>query len=111
MSERLQTLLAHPDYMTLVAEISEQIVGIVGVFVGHALEFSGPYGRLTGIAVDSEWRGRGIGRMLMETAEDRTREKGARMLTLTSGSHRREAHSFYRALGYEETGLRFVKQL
>jgi GNAT superfamily N-acetyltransferase len=53
----------------------------------------------------------GIGRRLMERIEAWLRDHGATRLTLTSGKQRTEAHRFYRRLGYEETGLRFVKRL
>ena len=111
MTERLKILLAHADYMTLVAETSNQVVGMIGVYTGHAFEFSGTYGMLTGVAVDSDWRGRGIGRLMMETLESRLKERGTRILIVTSGIQRNEAHLFYKALGYEQTGLRFAKQL
>ena len=111
MEPRLQRLLTQPDYTTLVAEHSDEIVGLVGAYMGHALEFDPTYGRLTGLVVDERWRGRGIGRLLMQEIEKRLRERGARMLMLTSGRHRTEAHRFYESIGYEMTGLRFVKRL
>ena len=111
MEKRLQILLAHSDYITLVAEVSGSVVGLVGVYLGHAIEFSTTYGRLTGLVVDEKWRGRGIGKMLMEYIERWSREQGATLITLTSGKQRAQAHRFYESLGYDETGLRFVKRL
>ena len=56
-------------------------------------------------------RGRGIGGLLIHHAEDWCRERGAERITLTSGSHRVDAHKFYAALGYDQTGVRFNKSL
>jgi GNAT superfamily N-acetyltransferase len=111
MRDRLARLMARPDHVVFVAESSNCIVGLVGVYLVDALEFSGKYGRLTGMVVDENWRGRGIGRLLMDWIESWLIEQGARMLILTSGSQRSEAHQFYRHLGYAETGLRFAKLL
>jgi len=111
MAERLEALAGQPEYVLFVAEESGRIVGLVGAFLGYALEFSGPWGRLMGLVVDEPYRGRGIGRRLMERIEGWLRDHGATRLTLTSGKQRTEAHRFYRRLGYEETGLRFVKRL
>ena len=111
MAERLKQLCARPDYITLVAEVSGEVIGMVGAYLGYALEFDGPYGRLTGLVVDASWRGRGVGKLLMREIEVALKERGASVVTLTSGKHRSEAHGFYKAIGYEETGLRFVKRL
>lgn len=111
MAERLETILRCPEYVTYVAVVSDQVVGMIGVYVGYAIEFTGVYGRLTGIVVEESFRGQGIGKVLMEKVEVWLQDQGAKMVILTSGKHRIETHGFYRALGYEETGLRFVKQL
>jgi GNAT superfamily N-acetyltransferase len=79
--------------------------------VHYALEFDGPCGRLLGLVVDQPFRGRGIGRRLMEWTERWLKERGVAKLTLTSGHQRKEAHDFYRHLGYADTGLRFWKNL
>ena len=111
MHKRLEAILASPDNVNLLADAAGHPVGLVGARLGHALEFDEPYGRLTGLVVDESWRGRGLGRQLMEEIESRLREMGATVLILTSGSHRKEAHAFYARVGYSETGLRFAKQL
>ena len=53
----------------------------------------------------------GIGRQLLREAERRARTGGAARIELTSGSQRSEAHAFYRACGYSDGTLRFIKQL
>jgi GNAT superfamily N-acetyltransferase len=111
MEERLKRLLSHPEYTTIVAEASDQVVGLVGAYLGHALEFDPRYGRLTGLVVDDRWRGRGLGRALMDHIEWWLREQGASSVTLTSGNHRVAAHRFYEAIGYDATGVRFGKPL
>jgi GNAT superfamily N-acetyltransferase len=111
MEERLKPLLSHPEDTTIVAEASGQVVGLVGAYLGHALEFDSTYGLLTGLVVDERWRGRGLGRTLMDHIERWLREQGASRVTLTSGKHRIAAHRFYEAIGYDATGVRFGKPL
>ena len=111
MKGRLEWLLSDPEHAVVVAETSDDIVGMVAAQVGHALEFNGTYGRIIGLVVDSHWRGYGVGRTLMEHIENWCRNRGALSLLLTSGNHRVEAHKFYRAIGYNATGLRFIKRL
>lgn len=111
MRPRLENLRGHVDYITLVADSEGKVIGLVGAFVGFALEFDGVYGRLTGLVVDAPWRGRGIGKLLLASIEARLKQRGATQVILTSGRHRSEAHAFYRAVGYTDTGVRFMKSL
>lgn len=111
MGDRLRTMLARDDYALLLAEDSGRVVGMVGAYLTLALELSGFCGRLTGMFVEEAWRERGIGRSLMNAVEAWLESRGASLVLITSGSHRHQAHVFYRCLGYQETGLRFAKQL
>jgi GNAT superfamily N-acetyltransferase len=111
IGDRLAVLSRLPDHGIFVAEAESRVVGLVGAYLDRALEFSGAYGRLTGLVVDEPFRGRGFGKQLMNWIEGWLRDRGAARLTLTSGKQRAEAHRFYRQLGYEETGLRFAKRL
>lgn len=108
---RLAAFAGNPDYAVWVAELGGRVVGLTGVFLHYAIEFDGAYGRLLGLVVDESYRGRGIGKRLLEEVEAWLKERGVKKLTLTSGRQRKEAHVFYRRLGYAETGLRFVKDL
>lgn len=55
---------------------------------------------IMGIAVSSEYRGRGIGRALLEQVELWAKESGAIGVRLVSGAGRTGAHEFYRRCGY-----------
>jgi GNAT superfamily N-acetyltransferase len=111
IASRLDTLISDPDYALFAATHRQQVIGIVGARIGHALEFDQPYARLIGLAVDEPFRGSGVGKMLMQHIEVWAKGHGAVMLLLTSGSHRTEAHQFYERIGYARTGTRFAKQL
>ncbi len=111
IAQRLTVLSRLPEHVTFVAEVNGQIVGLVGAYLDYALEINGSCGRLMGLVVDEQYRGRGIGKQMMDWIEAWLRERGAARLTLTSGKQRTDAHRFYRHLGYEETGLRFAKRL
>jgi GNAT superfamily N-acetyltransferase len=67
--------------------------------------------RITALVVTSDAQGRGLGRQLLREAERRARAGGAARLELTSGSQRTDAHAFYRACGYGDGTVRFIKRL
>lgn len=111
MQTRLQNILSTSSYMTLVAEIHKEVVGMVGIGVGFYYEKNGVYGRLLALAIDERYRRQGIGAALVKKAEGWLQEHKVTSIVVNSGTHRKGAHCFYKKLGYEETGLRFVKSL
>jgi [ribosomal protein S18]-alanine N-acetyltransferase len=61
---------------------------------------------INNVAVKPEFRGRGIGRMLMKTALDWGRAKHARQAVLEVRAGNGSAHQLYRACGFEVIGRR-----
>jgi GNAT superfamily N-acetyltransferase len=111
MHGRLEALLADPDYRTWVAEAAGQVVGVAGAGVGLQYAGDGIRGQLLALVVDELWRRRGIGAALVATVERWLRERGADAVVVNSRHSRLDAHRFYKQLGYQDTGLRFVKAL
>ena len=111
MQRRLHAIFDDTDYDTLVACEGEQIVGFVGTRSGPLYEADGKYGQIMALAVADSHHRRGVGRMLMEAAESKLAECGARELVVTSGHHRAGAHAFYESCGYTFTGRRYRKSL
>ena len=97
--------------MTLVAVSGADVVGVAGASIAHFYEKNGKYGRLLILAVDDKLRGRGIGASLVAEIERSLKERGVCAIIVNSGKHRSDAHRFYRRLGFEETGIRFVKSI
>lgn len=54
------------------------------------------------VCVDSNYRGKGIGKLMMEHAISFAKEKGAVRMELTSGNKREVAHKLYLSLGFEK---------
>ena len=61
------------------------------------------------LAVAPDYQRRGVGRLLVEVAESRLAQRGARVLVVSSGNQRADAHAFYESLGYRFTGRRYKK--
>lgn len=108
---RLTRMLAHPDYTAVVAEDGSDVVGLVLAHLEHGLEYDAIYGRIMGLVIDERWRGRGLGKRLMQHMERWCKEQGASRIVLTSANRRVDSHKFYDAIGYERTGIRFAKWL
>ena len=102
MNNRLAELNSNPDYHTLVAEIDNQAVGLIGLHLGVAYEFSSCYGRIVCLVVNSRYRKKGIGEQLMDRAKEIVIECGGNTLVLNSGNRfeREDAHDFYKSNGF-----------
>ena len=95
----------------LVAQEDGEVVGLAAMQVMPLVHRDLPVARITAMVVRSDRRGEGLGRRLEEELEEVARREGCGRIDLTSRHRRKEAHAFYRALGFEETSLRFVKDL
>ena len=72
---------------------------------------NGASAQLTSLVVASGARGMGVGRQLVALFEEWARDRGATRVVVTSALHRDDAHAFYPAIGYAETGKRFGRPL
>lgn len=66
---------------------------------------------ILGLAVNSDFQGKGIGKKLMAFIEEYALKNNIGFIRLNSGSHRLEAHKFYENIGYtcDKTQKRFIK--
>jgi len=97
--------------LPLVAVEDKTVVGVCGVHRMTAIHRPAPVGRITILVVAHQAQKRGIGRMLIDAAEQWCRDKGCAILEVTSNDRLGRAHAFYRHMGYERTSVRFCKNL
>ena len=109
MRTRLEQILADDDYVTLVACDHNEVVGFIGTRVGPLYESDGLYGQIMALAIANDRQRRGTGRALIEAAESEIAARGARVVLVTTGHQRADAHAFYEKNGYTFTGRRYTK--
>ena len=95
----------------LVATLDKQVVGMIGLHRMVTVHRDAPVGRIPVLVVAKEAQGLGLGRMLVDAAEQWCRKKGCKLIEVTSNDRRADAHAFYRHMGYERTSIRFFKKL
>ncbi len=110
-SARLQRVLERPDHRFFIADDGRP----VGWLHAARVEYfeSGACVVINGLVVDSDCRGAGIGRLLLQQAEQWAREEGIGIVRVWSSDQRHRAHRFYAREGYEivKTQLAFVKSV
>ena len=109
MNNRLQFVQMSPFDFLYVYEEEKTILGLLGFRIRENLEDVTRYGEISIISVDSTIRRKGIGQVLMDYAEQLAKKHNCIGTWLVSGIKRVEAHPFYKKLGYEVNGYRFVK--
>lgn len=101
IAKRLEHLMDRMDHEVYVAEeIDIGVVGWVHVLGSYHLILE-PSAELGGLVVRDGWRKRGIGRLLLEQAENWARAHGYGLMRVNSNTVRQEAPDFYEYLGYE----------
>jgi predicted N-acetyltransferase YhbS len=99
---------AVPGLELLVAEEEGEIAGSVVLFIAPNLSHGGlPWALVENVIVDQKYRRQGIGKLLMDYAIARAKEAGCYRIGLSSDKKRREAHQFYRALGFKASAHGF----
>ena len=90
-----------PNHELVVGELDGRVVAVLQLSCIPNLSRRGSRRALIeGVRVDASLRSGGIGRKLVEWAIARAREKGCRLVQLTSDKRRRDAIRFYESLGF-----------
>jgi GNAT superfamily N-acetyltransferase len=102
VAERMEPIMGREDHDLFVAATADGwVAGWVHVFERRLVMHEG-MAEIDGLVVDERCRGEGVGRVLMERAEEWARDRGCTIVNLRSNTIRTAAHEFYRRIGYEE---------
>jgi ribosomal protein S18 acetylase RimI-like enzyme len=90
---------------------NEKLVGYCSLTIKNNLWMLANLGNVDELVVDSEYRNRGIGRMLLNEIEEIAKKHGCKRLELDSAFHRTIAHEFYERSGFEKRAYLFSKEI
>jgi GNAT superfamily N-acetyltransferase len=99
-----EAIQASPNDDLVVAELDGEVVGVMQLTYIPGIARNGAARlHVEAVRVDAQLRSQGIGRLLMDHAHARGRERGCALAQLTSDKQRPEAHRFYVSLGYAQS--------
>ena len=94
-----------------VYDVDGSVIGLLGFRIRENIEENSRYGEISVLVVDTNYQKQGIGKQLIEFAEQLAQKSNCKGTWLVSGFGREEkAHQFYKTNGYVSTGYRFLKQ-
>lgn len=95
-------LANHPSALVLFVLCDGEIAGLTTCFVNFSTFNVKSYLYIHDIVVNSNFRGKGLGKALMQQLEEISKECGYCKITLEVRDDNSVAQSLYRSLGYEE---------
>jgi GNAT superfamily N-acetyltransferase len=101
----LSAFLADNNAYLAVAEVEAKVVGYILALSHHTLYANGRVAWVEELMVDAEHRRHGIGKSLMETAEQWAALQGCKLIALAT----RRAAAFYEAIDYEASATYYRK--
>lgn len=108
-------LVADENIGLFVVEADEELVGFVHVLIRDTPIFPviipQHYAVIDGIGVKSEFQNHGIGKILMEKAQEWAATNGAVFIELNVYEFNKNAISFYERLGYQVSSRRMRKNI
>jgi N-acetylglutamate synthase and related acetyltransferases len=91
----------------LVAEEDNKIVGSLYIaIIPNITKLCSPIGFIENVVVAEDYRCRGIGKELINTAVQTAKDSGCYKVILSSNVKRTEAHQFYESIGFDGNSKR-----
>lgn len=88
-----------------------EVVGLVSIMFLSRLNYNTKEMYIPELVVLEKYQNKGIGKKLVEYCVMLAKEKNCHRIRLESGNKRINAHSFYKNIGFEQSGLSFTKNL
>ena len=101
----------HPDCYYCIASKEDKLVGFISLHIQQLLHHSGAVGEIQEFYMDPEYRGKGIGKLLMAAAKSHAAAKAIKSLEVASNKRRTENVKVYENLGFQLTHNKFTAQV
>ena len=104
--------ISDTDKTILVAEIDDvTIVGMASIVFLPRLNQKGPELYIPELIVTKNYQNQGIGQLLIEACISLAKEQNCHKIRLESGLQRKDAHEFYKKLGFDTHSYSFSKNI
>ena len=102
IENRFSLISDNPDYALFIAKTDEnKAVGWIQINREPKSLLISDYAAVAALVVDENYRGKGIGKLLLQEIEKWARQNQIKHIRLRSNSKRTDAHRFYMREGYQ----------
>lgn len=99
---------SYPNYCIYVAFKNDLMVGTFSLLMMDMIVHNGAtMGIIEAVVVDPEFQGQGIGKGMMRFALEESKKQNCCKIMLSSHLKRKNAHEFYKSLGFKQHGFSF----
>lgn len=92
----------------IIAEEGNKIVGFISLHIQQLLHHCGAVGEVQEFYIDKDYRGKGIGKLLMNEVKRYAADNQVKSLEVTSNKKRAENVQVYESLGFKLTHNKFT---
>ena len=95
----ISAVIESKDHTAFVASYKDEVIGWVGAAHVIMLEVM-PHCEINGLVIDKQYRGQGVGKLLIDSVKEWAKGKGNHILSLHCNIKREDAHRFYEHIGF-----------
>ncbi|MCW8880518.1 MAG: GNAT family N-acetyltransferase [Kangiellaceae bacterium] len=93
-----------PNNEIIVAKVNNNVAGVLQLTYIPSLTYQGSWrAQIEGVRVSNEFRGQGIGGKMISWSIERAKQRGCKIVQLTSDKRRPDAIRFYQQHGFHST--------
>ena len=103
--DAFQNILQDKNQELIILENEQKdVIGTLQLtFIPYLTYQGGLRAQIEAVRIQKKFRGEGFGKKIFKWAINRSRDKGAHLVQLTTDKHRPDAIEFYKALGFKDS--------
>ncbi|TBR09999.1 MAG: GNAT family N-acetyltransferase [Candidatus Nitrosotenuis sp.] len=106
--KRIFQYLDENDKKIIVSECNSKIIGLVSIMLLPRLNRTKLELYIPELVVSEDHRGLGVGKSLIKSCVNIAKKKKCFRIRLESGNQRKDAHQFYKKIGFEQSALSYT---
>ena len=106
----LDEMILNNNYKIVAGYIDNKMVAVSGYWISRML-YCGRYLQASNLVVDENFRGRGVGKKILNYLESKARNLGCNKMVLDSYTENKKSHSLYFNENFYIRGFHFMKDL
>jgi len=106
----LDEMILNNNYKMVAGYIDNKMIAVSGYWIARML-YCGRYLQACNLVVDENFRGRGVGKKILNYLESKARNLGCNKMVLDSYTENKKSHSLYFNENFYIRGFHFMKDL